>query len=85
MPRYRIRMDDPDTGEFRVYVTHADTEQEALQVVLESEAKKVAFRMDAEELAKVTALAKDGDRAAAGRVHMHNQAQPYTITSVREG
>lgn len=88
MARFRIRLEDPHSSEFRVVVTHADTEEEAVAVALRLEDKYVAFRMDDDELAEIQERAESplrGARAAAGRLHMHNQAAPYEVVSVSGG
>jgi len=85
MPRFRFRLEDPNSNEFRIVVTHAASEEEARATVERMEAKYVAFRMDADELAETRSRAEAGSRAAAGRLHMHNQASPYRVASVREG
>lgn len=85
MPRFRIRLEDPASDEFRVVVTHADTKEEAIAAALRLEDKFVAFSMDDAELAEITKKAADGPGHAAGRLHMHNQTEPYEVVSVSGG
>lgn len=85
MARFRIRLEDPNSDEFRIVVTHAETEEEAVAAALRLEEKYVAFTMDDDELAKVTKKAESGRGPAAGRLHMHHQSEPYSVVSVSGG
>ena len=84
MARYRIRLDDPNSGEFRVVVTHAASEADAVAAAEALEAKYVKFRVPDDELGDLVERAATV-RAAAGRLHAHHQREPYTVTSIREG
>lgn len=88
MPRFRIRLDDPESREFRVYRVPADTEEQAVAIVMHREQRAVDWRMPADELAALEAR-EDGDgepltKSESGRLHSHRQARPYEVTTVTE-
>jgi hypothetical protein len=76
MPRYRVRLEDPNSDEFRVTVLSAKDRNEAQRIAEAREAQFVAKQYTDEELK----IADDaGNRGA--RV-IHDQTEPYKVVAV---
>lgn len=82
MPRFRVRTDDPNSDEFRVYYLSAETEEEARASIERKEQAHVMARLDTEQLAALEAKEADGSltRKEYGALHGHRLAEPYKIT-----
>ncbi len=84
MPRYRIRLNDPDSNEFRVYRIRAASEAEALEVIERREQRSVDWRMDDDRLADLEEKEAEGivTGAERGMLHTHRQASRYEVAEV---
>ena len=88
MPKYRVRLEDPDSDHYRITSLIAASEEEARAIVERRERRNVEFRLSDEELAEM----EDQEAAAErwedlpGRVrahlHTHRQSEPYRITMI---
>lgn len=98
MPRYEVRLEDPNSEEFRSTSLVADDEAAARAWCEERERRMVAFQVSDEELAELHKL-RDADATVAeespdaepklrgspkARLLTHEQAEPYEVVSVRE-
>ena len=86
MPRYRIRLEDPNSEHFRLVTTHADSEAAALANALRNEQKAVGYSLPSGDLEAIEA--KDpADRKGSerGNLFMHKQTEAFKIVSVQEG
>jgi hypothetical protein len=95
MPTFEVRLEDPDSDEFRITTLTVADEAAARAFCEDSERSMVAFRVDPAEEKQLRAMAeRDAKRAAdepailtgrdKARLHTHRQAKPYAIKSVRE-
>jgi hypothetical protein len=95
MPRFRVRLEDPNSDEFRVIVIHSDDEAAARVAIERRERKFAEFELDPDGLADAKRLVKNGgvvdgkhDRRglADAKAHLgiHGQAEPYKIVSLEE-
>ena len=86
MPRYRIRLEDPNSEHFRLVTTHADSEAAALANALRNEQKAVGYTLPPADLEAIEA--KDPAKRVGrerGNLFMHKQAEPFKVVSVQEG
>jgi hypothetical protein len=74
MPRYRVRLNDPESEHFRVTYISAASPEEAAAKVMELDAKLVEFRLEPDEF----------ETATKGQLATHNQTHPYELGYVVE-
>lgn len=74
MPRYRIRLDDPDSDEFRVTYVSADSPEDAKAWAERREQTFCEYRLTKDELKE------------AGKANkiLHEQTTPYEVTEVEK-
>lgn len=87
MPRFRVRLDDPNSDEFRVVFVTADSKPAARARCEQLEQGYVAFAIPDEDLlAELERKEADGELTHPGRefglLHQHRQTEPYEVTSV---
>lgn len=58
MPVYRFKLEDTESGEFRIVSVAAGSLEEAEEVIYRQEMKKVNFSLGEEDLANVTVVHK---------------------------
>jgi len=86
VPRYRIRLEDPNSEHFRLVTTHADSEAAALANALRNEQKAVGYALPPDELAAIEAKdAADRIGRERGNLFMHRQTEAFKVVSVQEG
>lgn len=95
MPRYVVRLEDPDSDEFRETTLVRDSEADAVEWCEERERRSVAFQVGPDELKDLKARRK-ADKASAddapvllagrdkARLLTHEQAKPYVVKSITE-
>lgn len=78
MPRYRVRLEDPNSEHFRITYINADSPEEAAAKVQAVDADLVAFRLTDEQL-------NDQDNPPSkGQIAVHEQTEPYVLAYVVE-
>lgn len=76
MPRYRVRLEDPDSDEFRVTVLTAKDKKEARTLCERREQRLVETTYSEQEL-------NDADeRGNRGPRRIHEQAKPYKVVAI---
>lgn len=85
-PVYHFKLTDSETGESRFVSVAANSLEEAEDVVLRQEAKKVGFNLDAGEVKDLEAKLKDGTLSGRdkARLFTHRQDKPYAIQKAKE-
>jgi len=88
MPKYKVRLDDPNSDEFRIHVFHAMPDAETAKAKAEEwEQNKVAYTLPQERL-DLAARAEAGevvvDAPRKGELLTHAQTEPYEVTSVEK-
>jgi len=95
MPRFVVRLEDPDSEEFRETTLVAKDADEAKAWCERREHRAVAFQVAEAELKDLKEKrSKDAKRKAdeprklngqgRARLHTHEQAKPYEVVSVNE-
>jgi hypothetical protein len=84
MPRFTIRLEDPDSDEFRETSGVFDDKDAAQAWCEDRERKLVAFTIDAKRLAKLEAKADELRGTDKAHLVIHNQTVPYEVVSVTE-
>jgi len=87
MPRYEVRLEDKDSGEFRITTLVRDSEDEARWFCEDRERKTVAFRLDLsdKEIQRRQELAPgDPEYIGKGQALAHAQTKPYKVVKIRE-
>jgi hypothetical protein len=95
MPRFVVRLEDPDSEEFRETSLLADDKAAAKAWCETREHRSVAFQVPDDELAELEKLrAADAKRKPdeppqlrgreKARLHTHEQRKPYKVVSVKE-
>jgi hypothetical protein len=95
MPRFNVRLEDPDSEEFRETTLVADDADAARAWCERREHRSVAFQVSEPELkALKKKRAEDAKRKPdeprklngqeRARLHTHEQAKPYEVVSVKE-
>lgn len=81
MPTFKVRLNDPDSDEFRIVVIPADSEEAAVSELLRRERKKVDYRLTTDEMAEAKS-GKPNPATAKARLVTHEQSKPYEVVSV---
>jgi hypothetical protein len=86
MPVFRFRLKDAGSGEFRNVAAAAESVDEAAAIIEASEAKKVAFELDAAEAADLSKRLKEGSLSGRdkARLFTHQQSKPYVMQTGKE-
>lgn len=86
MPVYHFRLTDTDTGEFRNVSVAADSKEEAEEVILRQEAKKVGSFLAPEEVSSLEERLKQGTLSGRDKARLltHRQEKPYVIQKAKE-
>jgi hypothetical protein len=84
--RYEVRLEDPDSDEFRVTTLEAEDSAAARERCQEMERRAVAYRLSDDEVKEAEAAERDGTLAGTqkGRLFVHRQEKPYKVVSVKE-
>lgn len=77
MPRFRVRLNDPNSEHFRVTYVTADDADAAVEKAKTLDQKIVAFQLTDEELEQLDGLTR-------GQLAAHNQTVPYELSYVVE-
>jgi hypothetical protein len=83
MPTFKIRLEDPNSDEFRLYAIAAESEEAAVAELKRRERKRADYRLTTDEMEAIEA----GDVPAAQAKAMlltHEQADPYEVVSVED-
>lgn len=85
-PVWHFRLTDSETGEFRNVSVAAATKEEAEQVILQHEQKKVNFQLGDDDVKDLEQKLKDGTLSGRdkGRLFSHRQEKPYKIEKAKE-
>lgn len=76
MPRFKVRLEDPNSDEFRVTVVSAEDADEAKAICEARERRFVEAKYTDEELAAADEAGNRGVR------HIHEQSEPYAVVAV---
>lgn len=79
MPIFRFKLEDTETGAFRIVSVAADTMEEAEETIYRQEMKKVNYSLGAEDLDRLSALEEEGSLRGRekGKLFSHRQLAPY--------
>lgn len=79
--RYKVRLEDPNSDEFRIVYLSAASEDEARALCEEKERQITAFSLAKDELTAEKAASKERGRPT-GPLVCHEQAEDYAVVSV---
>lgn len=87
MPRYKVRLDDPDSDEFRVTVLSAKDRNEARALAERRERRFVDYTLTDEQLAAAELSPEEAEeqgvvRPGKAALLLHAQAKPYEVVAV---
>lgn len=79
MPIFRFKLEDTETGAFRIVSVAADSMEEAEETIYRQEMKKVNFSLPDNEYDALSALEEEGALRGRdkGKLFSHRQLAPY--------
>jgi hypothetical protein len=88
MPRYEVRLEDPNSKEYRITRLDVDDEEAAERYCKRKEFEMCAWELTPEELERIEEIEADPEQTLSGQdkgqLYTHRQETPYEVVSVQE-